>query len=64
VTREQEQDIMTLQAESQAIGEGLRAKAAETLTAVTKLKGAVQLLPPGSLPNDGKVIADERNYSG
>ena len=62
VTREREQDIMTLHAESAAIGEGLQAKVAETLTTVTKLKGAVQLVPPGSLANDGKVIADERKY--
>ena len=27
---------------------------------MTKLNGAVALVPPGSLPNDGKVIADER----
>jgi phenylacetate-CoA ligase len=27
---------------------------------VTKLKGAVELVAPGTLPNDGKVIADER----
>ena len=33
---------------------------AATLQAVTKLKGAVKLVAPGSLPNDGKVIADER----
>ncbi len=33
---------------------------AESLQAVTKLKGAVKLVPPGSLPNDGKMIADER----
>jgi phenylacetate-CoA ligase len=31
-----------------------------TLQAVTKLRGLVQVVPPGSLPNDGKVIADER----
>ena len=31
-----------------------------TLQSVTKLKGAVELVAPGSLPNDGKVIADER----
>ena len=36
---------------------------AETLQSVTKLKGAVQLTAPGSLPNDGKVIADERPVS-
>ena len=62
VTREQEQDIMTLHAESAAIDEGLQAKVAETLATVTKLKGAVRLVPPGSLANDGKVIADERKY--
>ena len=31
-----------------------------TLQQVTKLKGAVEILPLGALPNDGKVIADER----
>ena len=39
-----------------------KAKLAETLQAVTKLKGEVELVAPGSLPNDGKVIADERTY--
>ena len=33
-----------------------------SLQALTKLKGAVELVGPGSLPNDGKVIADERTY--
>ena len=64
VTREAEQDVMTLQAESTAADEGLRAQIAETLATVTKLKGAVQLVPAGSLPNDGKIIADERKYGG
>jgi phenylacetate-CoA ligase len=27
---------------------------------VTKLRGDVRLVSPGTLPNDGKVIADER----
>ena len=39
---------------------GLRDAVAATLQAVTKLKGAVKLVAPGTLPNDGKVIADER----
>jgi phenylacetate-CoA ligase len=30
------------------------------LAAVTKLDGNLELVAPGSLPNDGKVIADER----
>jgi len=28
---------------------------------VTKLKGRVDLVAPGTLPNDGKIIADERS---
>jgi phenylacetate-CoA ligase len=59
VTREAEQDAMTLHAEG-AGGAALADAVAATLQAVTKLKGAVKLVAPGSLPNDGKVIADER----
>jgi phenylacetate-CoA ligase len=53
---------MTLRAEAAGADAGLKAKLAETLQAVTKLKGEVELVAPGSLPNDGKVIADERTY--
>ncbi|MEA2870211.1 MAG: hypothetical protein QOH67_187 [Hyphomicrobiales bacterium] len=60
VTREGEQDAMTLSAECQNAGAGLGNAVAETLQSVTKLKGAVKLVAPGTLPNDGKVIADER----
>jgi len=28
----------------------------------TKLRGEVELVAPGSLPNDGKVIEDLRKY--
>jgi hypothetical protein len=35
---------------------------AASLRAVTKLGGSSELVPPGSLPNDGKAIADERGY--
>ncbi len=61
VGRSGEQDTMTLRAEAPSDA-GLRASLADTLLAVTKLKGEVELVPPGSLPNDGKVIADERTY--
>jgi phenylacetate-CoA ligase len=61
VARSGEQDVMTLRAEA-AEDAGLKAKLAETLQAVTKLRGEVDLVAPGSLPNDGKVIADERKY--
>jgi phenylacetate-CoA ligase len=30
---------------------------------VTKLRGEVQLVAPGVLPDDGKVIEDRRDYS-
>jgi phenylacetate-CoA ligase len=62
VGRTGEQDTMTLRAETAADDAALRAKLAETLQSVTKLKGEVELVAPGSLPNDGKVIADDRSY--
>jgi phenylacetate-CoA ligase len=60
VTREGETDAMTLKAETAAASEALREDIAGTLRAVTKLGGNVELVSPGALPNDGKVIADER----
>jgi phenylacetate-CoA ligase len=27
-----------------------------------KLKSAIEIVGPGTLPNDGKVIADDRSY--
>ncbi len=62
VTRSGEVDAMTLAAEAAHPTDALRAAVAATLQEVTKLKGAVDLVAPGSLPNDGKVIADERQY--
>ena len=63
VTREGEQDAMTLQAEADSSDVSLADQVAATLQSVTKLKGAVKLVMPDSLPNDGKVIADERPIS-
>lgn len=60
VGRADEQDIMTLMAECAAPGAALETAVAATLQSVTKLKGKVTLVAPGTLPNDGKVIADER----
>jgi phenylacetate-CoA ligase len=60
VARDNEQDVMTLRCECASLEETLQSTIASTLRAVTKLGGAVELAPPGSLPNDGKVIADER----
>jgi phenylacetate-CoA ligase len=60
VTRGGETDAMTLRAECGSANEALRDEITSTLRAVTKLGGAVELVAPGNLPNDGKVIADER----
>jgi phenylacetate-CoA ligase len=60
VGREGEQDIMTLHAECGGGNPPSADAVAETLQSVTKLKGGVRIVAPGSLPNDGKVIADER----
>ncbi len=60
ITRESEMDVMTLMAECASPSETLRGDIASTLRAVTKLQGAVELVAPGKLPNDGTVISDER----
>ncbi|MEX0344224.1 MAG: phenylacetate--CoA ligase family protein [Rhizobiaceae bacterium] len=60
VSRDGDQDAMTLRAEAN----GSDAEAiAQTLREITKLGGAVELVGPGELPNDGMIIADERDYS-
>lgn len=60
VTREAEQDQMVLKAEVATAATELSAILEQALQASTKMKGRVEIVPPDSLPNDGKVIADER----
>ena len=60
VGREAEQDTMTLLAECTGSDGALESAIAATLQSITKLKGVVKLTEPGTLPNDGKLIADER----
>ena len=62
--RQGESDSMRLQVEVANAGDDLRAALAESLQAVTKLRGSVELLTPGTLPNDGKVIDDRRGTVG
>ncbi|KPP88561.1 MAG: phenylacetate-CoA ligase [Rhodobacteraceae bacterium HLUCCO07] len=57
--REGEMDTMTVQIEARGGNEADFAKSANELL---KLKGRVELMPPGTLPNDGKVIEDTRSY--
>ena len=62
VTGEMANDTMTLRAETGAAGEGLAQAVAATVRDVTKLRCDVEVVPPGTLPNDGKVIEDARKY--
>jgi phenylacetate-CoA ligase len=61
VTGEMANDQMTLKVESSP-AEGLAARVGEAVRDVTKLRAEVELVAPGSLPNDGKVIEDARSY--
>ncbi|MGH6638764.1 MAG: phenylacetate--CoA ligase family protein [Polaromonas sp.] len=62
VSGEMANDSMSFQAETASAPEGLDQRIGEAIRDVTKLRGTVQLLAPGSLPNDGKVIEDARSY--
>ncbi|MDU7587927.1 MAG: phenylacetate--CoA ligase family protein, partial [Acidovorax sp.] len=62
VSGEMANDQMVLQVETTETAAGMAQQLAEALREVTKLRGDVQMVPPGSLPNDGKVIEDARSY--
>ncbi len=62
VSGEMANDVMTLKVEAAGAPEGLDHRIGEAIRDVTKLRGDVVLLEPGSLPNDGKVIEDARSY--
>ncbi|MHB1250462.1 MAG: phenylacetate--CoA ligase family protein [Polaromonas sp.] len=63
VTGEMASDQMTLKVETTCSGpDSLAIKVAEAIRDVTKLRGQVEVVLPGSLPNDGKVIEDARSY--
>ncbi len=62
VSGEMANDQMCLQVETSADTEGLSGQIEAAVREVTKLRSQVQLLRPGSLPNDGKVIEDARSY--
>ena len=63
VSGEMANDAMTLQIETNCNGpDSLIEKIGQAIREVTKLRGDVELVLPGSLPNDGKVIEDARSY--
>ena len=62
VTGEMANDSMTLQVEAAGEPQGLEGRIGDAIRDVTKLRGDVKLVAPGTLPNDGKVIEDARSY--
>jgi len=69
VEGEMANDRMTLKCEVDAASlasaggaQPLSARLADAVRDVTRLRGDVALVEPGSLPNDGKVIEDARKY--
>lgn len=58
-TRDGDHDVMTVQLETRATDPGVFEG---TIMDVLKLRGVVKLVAPGTLPRDGKVIDDARNY--
>jgi len=53
---------MTLRCEVKDRPDGLAEAIVASIRELTKLRGEVELVGPGSLPNDGKVIEDARKY--
>lgn len=62
ITGEMANDQMLLQVEATETAAGLAERLQDALREVTKLRGEVALVAPGSLPNEGKVIEDARSY--
>ncbi|PWE29576.1 AMP-dependent synthetase [Pararhodobacter marinus] len=58
-SREGEMDVMTVRIETRASNPALYE---QSVLDTLKLRGKVELVPPGTLPNDGKVIEDLRSY--
>ncbi len=62
VEGEQGNDRMTLVCEVKEQPQALVPALVASLREVTKLRAEVQLVAPGTLPNDGKVVEDKRKY--
>jgi len=55
-------DTMTLRCELRNEGADLNAALVASIRDVTKLRGEIEFVPAGSLPNDGMVFDDSRKY--
>lgn len=58
-SREGESDVMTVQLETNAKDD---TSYLDSVFGLLKLKGRIEIVAPGSLPNDGIVIEDQRSY--
>lgn len=63
VVRQGEQDHMILRVETKAASEDFITALKTSLKEHTGLNGDVELVAPDALPNDGKVISDEREVT-
>ena len=62
VSGEMANDSMVLRVETTETSAGLANRLQDTVREVTNLRAEVELVAPGSLPNDGLVIEDARSY--
>ena len=60
IAHDGQHDVMMLRAECAAHDDALQSTLERALQSATKLRGTVELVPLGGLPNDGKVIDDTR----
>jgi phenylacetate-coenzyme A ligase PaaK-like adenylate-forming protein len=60
IARVDDADVMTLRCETASPADNLRAAVVESIREVCKLRGEVDFVVPGTLPNDGKVVDDTR----
>jgi phenylacetate-CoA ligase len=59
ISRDEERDVMTVHAEATEIN---AERIENSLQDILKVRGQVEIYKPGSLPNDGIVIDDQRSY--
>ena len=62
VSGEMANDAMVLRVETTETSSALANRLQDSIREVTKLRAEVELVAPGSLPNDGLVIEDARSY--
>ncbi len=64
VSREHGADVMTLRVEAAGEGEDLARMVEASVQTVTRLRARVEVCAAGSLPRDGRIIEDARDYGG